>query len=79
MFETEQYIFLLENEDGESCEYSFLKNRFLSQCNPSNQKEYNYYLKYSKIFCNKTILKCKYSESIEASLKSLVETKKIHL
>ena len=36
-----------------------LKNRFVSLCNPSNQKEFDYYLKFARIYCNKTILKCK--------------------
>ena len=77
MFENDQYIYFLDNDEEETCEYIYLKNRFVSQCNPSNQKELSYYLKYARIYCNKKILKCKYSDAIETSLKSIVKTKKM--
>lgn len=79
LLEDNDFIYISEKNDGETCEYSYMKNRFISQCNPSTQSEYNYYHKFAKIFCNINLLRCKYSDVVENSLQSIIVTKKINI
>jgi hypothetical protein len=79
LFENSEFIYISDENDGETCEYSYMKNRFISQCNPASQNEYNYYLKFAKIYCNINLLRCKYSDVIENSLNTLIFTKQICL
>lgn len=77
-FEDQNAIYIIDKKKGESFEYYYMKSLFLSKCNPQNFKEYNFYLKFSNIYCNINIRNCKYNKSILQILNNIIVTKNIY-
>ena len=72
MLETQNHIFILNKQAGESSKYYNEKCRFMNKFTIHNEKVFNYYLKYANIHCNKLFYNIKYSNIIEKQLLEII-------
>ena len=77
MLETENTIYLIQTNEGESNSYSYDRDLFIHLCKPKTDEELNYYLKYANIYCNIKYYKSKYNEKIMFNLNNLLKHKHI--
>ena len=70
MFETNDNIYLIEKEKGESNTSLFLRFEFLKNCDLSNKLDY--YLSLSNIYANIKLNNCIYNESVMNLISSII-------
>jgi hypothetical protein len=71
IFETEDFIYLIDKKENETLNYYNTKMDFIVKCNPKTEKEIEEIEKYAIIYSNMINLGCKYSEQINNKIKSL--------
>ena len=72
MFENEGNIYMLDKNNGETNEFYYKKCMFISKI-PVNNSNFDYYLKYATIYCNKKLLNIEYDNNINNNLKKIIE------
>ena len=77
MFVTQDNIYIIEKCEGESNKYYYTKCLFMSFIN--NIDDFEYYLKYANIYCNKIIHDVEYDNKTNIKLQNIIEKFKIKI